>query len=371
MANDLLDVDDGVISYKTTNNKNQVDEKQALLNESDEFWMELRHNHIAKVIETIKERMNDIIQNNAGAALSKANGADLDITTMAAAVKKLPEYTQTMTKLGQHVAIAQQCMDAFSREGLMKLSQVEQTISTGFDEDGKETKGNKLCQLVCETLRAPMSKDQKIRLLCIYYIAQKAVAGNNEDYIRQAITAAKVPASEQVVLTNFDKILGPQQAAAVIAKAEKGGMFSSIFKKTEAHAATPEGEYADTRHTCQLKLFLEQFTSNELSLDRFPATGPSANASSKTEAKSVRKFGANSKFAKKDNVSYSGGRYMVFIAGGIAYSELRVGYELSASAGKEIVMGGSHLISPTSYIVDVQSLHVNSSAGNKKREDNL
>ncbi len=74
MANDLLDVDDGVISYKTTNNKNQVDEKQALLNESDEFWMELRHNHIAKVIETIKERMNDIIQNNAGAALSKAKG---------------------------------------------------------------------------------------------------------------------------------------------------------------------------------------------------------------------------------------------------------------------------------------------------------
>jgi Sec1 family len=66
------------------------------------------------------------------------SGANLDITTMAAAVKKLPEYTQTMTKLGQHVAIAQQCMNAFSKLGLLNLSLVEQIISTGFDEDGNE-----------------------------------------------------------------------------------------------------------------------------------------------------------------------------------------------------------------------------------------
>lgn len=57
---------------------------------------------------------------------------------MAAAVKKLPEYTQTMTKLGQHVAIAQQCMNAFSKLGLLNLSLAEQIISTGFDEDGNE-----------------------------------------------------------------------------------------------------------------------------------------------------------------------------------------------------------------------------------------
>ncbi len=371
MANDLLDVDDGVISYKTTTNKGSEEEKQALLSESDEFWMELRHNHIAKVIETIKERMNDIIQNNSGAALAKSNGADLDITTMAAAVKKLPEYTQTMTKLGQHVAIAQQCMDAFSKQNLMNLSQVEQTISTGFDEDGKEVKGARLCQLVCETLRAPMAKEQRVRLLCIYYVSQRNVSGS-EDFIRQATQAAKLPQGDQQTLSNFDKILNMQQQATQTA-AKAGGMFSSIFKgKAPKHSATPEGEYADTRHVCQLKGFLEQFVGNELPLDKFPATGPSASSTAKSEAKSVRKFGANSKFAKKDNVQFSGGRFMVFIAGGIAYSELRVGYELMQQQSKEVIMGGSHIISPDSYIVDVQNLHVNSSGGGaKKREDIL
>lgn len=75
------------------------------------------------------------------------------------------------------MAIAQQCMDAFTKQNLMDLSLVEQTISTGFDEDGKEVKGQKLCQLVCEALRDPKNKDQKIRLLIIYYISQKVVAG--------------------------------------------------------------------------------------------------------------------------------------------------------------------------------------------------
>lgn len=368
MANDLLSVDDGVISYKVNTNK-QEEEKQALLNEADEFWLELRHSHIAKVIETIKERMNDIIQNNAGAALSKANGADLDITTMAAAVKKLPEYTQTMTKLGQHVAIATQCMDAFSRQGLMNLSQVEQTISTGFDEDGKEVKGAKLKDLVCETLRSPMAPEQRLRLLCIYYISQRVVQGT-DDFIRQAIAAAKLPSVDQQTLTNLDKLLPAASAAAAAQAAKTGGIFSSIFKgKAQKHAPTPEGEYADTRHVCQMKTLLEQFLAGELPTDKFPATGPSVSASSKSEAKSVRKFGANSKFAKKDTVSFTGGRYMVFVAGGIAYPELRVGYELMKSEGKEVVLGGTHLISPDTYINDVQNLHVR--AVNAKRADNL
>ncbi|KAJ1390645.1 Sec1-like protein, partial [Ochromonadaceae sp. CCMP2298] len=90
MANDLLDVNDGVITYKTTTNKGKEEEKQGLLGENDEFWTELRHQHIAKVIEVIKGRMDDIIQNNSGAALAKKSGADLDITAMAAAVKALP-----------------------------------------------------------------------------------------------------------------------------------------------------------------------------------------------------------------------------------------------------------------------------------------
>ena len=90
------------------------------------------------------------------------------------------------------------------------------------------------------------------------------------------------------------------------------------------HAPTPEGEYSDTRHVTQLKVLmirdrtivnvvsswilstriscmmlckvlLEQFLASELPMEKFPAMGPAVASSSKGEAKSVRKFGANSR----------------------------------------------------------------------------
>ena len=102
----ILQFDEGgQLPYSTTTGKEAETEKKALLNESDHLWTELRYNHIAKVIGTIKDRMSDIIQNS---ALAKRGNGDQTITAMAAAVRELPEYQQTMNKLGQHVAIAQQ-----------------------------------------------------------------------------------------------------------------------------------------------------------------------------------------------------------------------------------------------------------------------
>lgn len=96
MANDLLPVAEGVISYSTSTNGGKQVEKKAILSESDELWSELRYSHIAKVIDTVRQRMNDIIQNNAGAALQKKCGADMSISAMGAALKELPEFNQTM-----------------------------------------------------------------------------------------------------------------------------------------------------------------------------------------------------------------------------------------------------------------------------------
>jgi syntaxin-binding protein 1 len=279
---------------------------------------------------------------------------------MAAAVKKLPEYTQTMTKLGQHVAIAQQCMDAFSKQGLLDLSQIEQTISTGLDEDGKEVKGQKLLALVTEQLRKNMTKEMRTRLLAIYYVSQRNVPGADE-YIQQAIAAARLSQSEQLVISNFGRLMGPPEVTGAGPDKKSGGMMSFFGGKAAKHAATAEGEYADTRHVCLLKSHLEGLMSNSLPVDKFPAMGPAPANASKSEAKSVRKFGAASKFGKKDNVQLSGVRYLVFIAGGVAYPELRVAYELMQKESREVIIGSSHLINPDTYLVDVGALNTSRS----------
>jgi syntaxin-binding protein 1 len=50
-------------------------------------------------------------------------------------------------------------------------------------------------------------------------------------------------------------------------------------------------------------------------------------------------------------------RILVFIAGGTCYSEMRAGYEVSADKKNwEIVMGGSHLMTPEEFLDIVKDL---------------
>mmetsp|Transcript_23172 Transcript_23172/g.33979 ORF Transcript_23172/g.33979 Transcript_23172/m.33979 type:complete len:645 (-) Transcript_23172:383-2317(-) len=364
MVNDLLPVRDGVISYSSETNAGAKVDKKVLLNESDELWVELRHQHIAKVIEIIKERMSDIINNNPGAALAKNSGSDMSITTMAAAVKALPEYRETMAKLSQHVHIAQQCMDCFSRTGLMDINQLEQTMSTGEDEDGKEVKGPKLLQLLIDTLVQPnISKQIKIRLMAIFTLSQLSQRGGGttaEDR-RRLIQAAGLTGPEQQILLNCERLGAVLQQSSQSRQSAGGiiGMFRG--RAAPKHAATPEGEYADSRHRCRLRALLEGLMDAEgagdaLPADQFGTMGPAVGTSAPV-AKSVRKYGNNSRFGKNANRSmFQSARYMVCIAGGVSHGELRSAHDLMTQHSKEVVIGGTHVISPNAFLADIASL---------------
>ena len=96
-----------------------------------------------------------------------------------------------------------QCMDAFGKERLMVLSQVEQTMSTGVDEDGKEIKGTKLIQLLMDTLKSKIKDRKKLRILCIYIASQRNSSAEDR---RQLIQASKLSGEMQEVLVNLDAI---------------------------------------------------------------------------------------------------------------------------------------------------------------------
>mmetsp|Transcript_25416 Transcript_25416/g.27786 ORF Transcript_25416/g.27786 Transcript_25416/m.27786 type:complete len:631 (+) Transcript_25416:78-1970(+) len=370
MVYDLLDVTDGVYQYDVETGKGK-EERTSLLNESDEFWVEHRHSHIAKVVESIKERMNDIIQNEPGAQLAKKSGSDMDISAMAAAVKKLPQYNQMMTKLSQHVVLAQTCMSKAAQGGLIPLSQLESTISTGFDEEGKEMKGAKLFQLVIDAVKNPAARDTKLRLVAIYYVSQKGIPGSDE-FIRQVFAAARLSSDDQKMIENFDRLLQPLTTGAS-GEEKKSGLFSAIFggAKVSRPASTAEGEYIESRHVPMLRAHLEQLLNGNLALDKFPAMGPSVVTAPKAEAKSVRRFGAASRFGKKDNVQFTGGRFLVFVAGGITYGETKIAYDLMMSQQKEVVFGSTHITTPDSYLSDVGSLHRAAGVGNKAGRETL
>ena len=246
MVMDLLDVENGLITYTSTTGKGTV-EKQALLGENDALYSEMKYNHIAKVIETVRGRMNDIIQTSAVAKRGKAENTT--ITKMAEAVRELPEYQQTMNKLGQHVDIAQRCMNSFTKDGLLNISSVEQIISTGMDDEGKEVKGAKLIKLLMEGLGSTaIDKALKLRLLAIFIAAQPTASAENK---RQLIQAAKLSTHDQQLLTNLERLSAlagrgssaTRGGATAASSSGNSSVFGSLFSKSVVkHAATPEGD---------------------------------------------------------------------------------------------------------------------------------
>jgi len=253
-------------------------------------------------------------------------------------------------------------MDAFSKLGLMQQSQLEQTMSTGVDEEGKEVKGAKLVELLKAALSSPTLEDaEKIRLLAIYVVSQR---GSTPDERRQLTQASKIKGEDQQIIMNLEKLCLPVQTAQSAAGKPAGSIFTSLFRgRAPTHAATAEGEYADTRHVGQLKGLLDSLLAGELPLEKYGSTGAPAikDGEVKQVAKSVRRnqaSAANAKYGKREQGAYTGGRYLVFIAGGVSFSELRVAHDLMVQQNKEIIIGGTHLINPTQFIDDVAELSV-------------
>ena len=148
MVNDLLPIDDDRITYESVNvgtakegSQEATSKMDALLNDNDEVWVELKGKHIADVIQTLSNKIREIVDSSSGSMLGKnikqANGKALSLNQMAKALKALPEYREIMSKLSQHMQIAHQCMDAFGSQGLLELSELEQTLATGKTDEGE------------------------------------------------------------------------------------------------------------------------------------------------------------------------------------------------------------------------------------------
>jgi syntaxin-binding protein 1 len=137
-----------------------------------------------------------------------------------------------------------------------------------------------------------------------------------------------------------------------------------------------ESEYASSRYVPTLKSTCVELVSHQLSMEEFPSVVPMPDQqSSSGSAVSARrrgkpadsaraKPGATSKWNRtgngeavsKSGSHYVGGRNIVFMVGGISYSELRVVREVMEKESREIIVGSTSFLSPSEFLKDLASL---------------
>lgn len=137
-------------------------------------------------------------------------------------------------------------------------------------------------------------------------------------------------------------------------------------------ATDAESEYSSSRYLPPLKEILTQLAQNQLSIEEYPSvlplpenmmktSGTAQSARRRSEANSLRgsttsRWQRSSKSDGKSGDSFSGERQLVFIVGGLCFSELRVAREVQSKEGKEIILGSTHFTTPSNFMQDVSKL---------------
>jgi syntaxin-binding protein 1 len=157
--------------------------------------------------------------------------------------------------------------------------------------------------------------------------------------------------------------------------------FRSVKSKLSTSSSfDEESEYASSRYSPPLKAILNELATNQLSIDEYPSVIPmplsvtsqstvsgSARRRGKGPEGSLRKSkaGPTDKWSKlgtsqakppTNGANYTGGRNLVFMVGGMSYSELRVARDIMERESREIITGSTKFVDPSEFLEDLHTL---------------
>lgn len=220
-----------------------------------------------------------------------------------------------------------------------KLCKVEQDLAMGTDVDGERIRDH--MRTISPILLDPnVTPKDKIRILLLYIQSEKGIS---REKFAKLVQHAQIPPEDKPMLTNLSH-LGCNGVG------ERGRVWQMKRKEREA-----EETYQMSRWTPMLKDIVEDAIGDKLDEVHFPALpGRRQSAQSYTPASSARygQWHRNREAVQARIVP----RVIVFVVGGVAYSEMRSGYEVSQEKNWEVVVGGSHILTPSSFLDDLKKL---------------
>eukprot|EP01087_Luapelamoeba_hula_P010389 TRINITY_DN2751_c0_g1_i1.p1 TRINITY_DN2751_c0_g1~~TRINITY_DN2751_c0_g1_i1.p1 ORF type:complete len:596 (+),score=98.55 TRINITY_DN2751_c0_g1_i1:112-1899(+) len=346
MIYDLLPItDDNVYEYTFDNGGDEV-VKKVLLDEHDFLWPKLRHLHIADCINRVIEDFNTFIKTNKAVKLNRGRKELTSLKQMTEAMKEMPQYQEMFAKYALHIRMAGDCMDKYNGTELEKIALIEQDLATGKGPRGESI--SKVFNSVQEILRDPsVGPNDKMRLALLYLACYKDARSSDKD---KMIEAAGFRGKEVELMESM-------AALGVSSKRRKP-------HRKEAKLDEDDQPYQVSRYTPLVKDLIEGIMEGELNEDDYPYSGEAARegygqkAAPAKQAKSLKTTSRKKGKDKGEPIEKerpSGPKVVVFIAGGMCFSEVRAAYEVMRAYNREVVIGATNILTPTKLFEEVHT----------------
>jgi len=374
IANDLIGLENG--SKYIFNGV--AGEKVVILDEKDSLWNKYRHTHIAEVSRELPKQFNQFRSENK-AAISRSSGRQggASIKDLKDVVQAMPQFHEIKDKFAIHIDLCQRCNNIFSKNNISSIAEIEQNLITGLTFEGSVPK-NIIMNMVSILDNPDVDNYDKLRLLLLYIICYDGVP---QDDLRKLVEHAHIRNSELDIISNF-KYLGANLKSSTLKdlKPKRGydGVWEKEKVKRKLNKRDDEESYELSRYVSTLKYVIEDNIHNVLNTNIFPAIRePSSHKRTDAEQSPVKgtslrstkpswakksadrdkqKDSASPALNEKEDLRKYGPRTIVFVVGGLDYSEMRSVYELCNQYNRDIIIGSTHIITPVSYMNSIKSL---------------
>ncbi|RMX46919.1 hypothetical protein pdam_00022114 [Pocillopora damicornis] len=316
------------------------EEKETVLDENDEMWARHRHEHIADVLRKVNSQIKDFAADKKISTSNKTTMKDLQVI-----LKKMPQYQKEVSKFIVHLHLAEDCMKQYNQTALKDICAVEQDLATGVDKDGEGIK-DPMKSIVPLLLDGNVHISDKIRIILLYVIFKNGIS---EENLAKLCEHAQIPPDYRAIIKNMAYLGVP--------------ILQDSGARKGAKPARKERQslYELSRWVPSVKDIMEEAVEEKLSSTSYPfasqrtASGAmSSNLAGK--AVSARLYGHWHK-EKGSTEARAGPRLIIFIVGGVCFSETRTAYEVTAAKKDwEVLIGSTDITTPNSFLASLREL---------------
>lgn len=178
LAYDVLAIDNDVYRFEATTGGAPAD-KEVLLDENDEIWRELRHQHIAVATQQVTKKMKEFAESKHVRSSDKTS-----VRELSQMIKKMPQYRKELSCYSTHLNMAEACMEFCKQQINKTIIKVEQEMVMGTDAAGERIK-DPMRNIVPILLDKTLNESDKTRIIMLYIIHKGGISSESLDKLCQ------------------------------------------------------------------------------------------------------------------------------------------------------------------------------------------